>query len=323
MLYESLDYAHEDEYARANRTEQHNSELEELKLMLNVAELPDQQITDDEWQLYSKRLGGGDLAAKDELIPRLYRRAYSRAKWYSDKVEPEDLSIEDHFQNALEGAFEAIDKYIVDPSSDLYQDICFRMWVSIARHANASRLVIFSRRFMERIQLIERARDEIADQKGIADAKDVLTDHVAMKTELSKKEIEAKELIYNAFSHSQLVSGIDLDQIPTDDNLVIEGLASEAQIESLYEAMNLLSEKERTVLELRFGFSDEPLTQVQIGRMFNVTRERARQIEKYALKKLRELPIIDRVQDVPEGFVLHSEPPKDKRAGMPKKKIDK
>ena len=60
-----------------------------------------------------------------------------------------------------------------------------------------------------------------------------------------------------------------------------------------------LSERERLVLELRYGLDgQQPRTLDEVGRAFNVTRERIRQIEHQGLKKLRALADAQRVRDV-------------------------
>jgi RNA polymerase primary sigma factor len=60
--------------------------------------------------------------------------------------------------------------------------------------------------------------------------------------------------------------------------------------EALREALENLSHRERRVLELRYGLGDQhPRTLDELGRTFNVTRERIRQIEHHALKKLQAL----------------------------------
>jgi RNA polymerase primary sigma factor len=63
------------------------------------------------------------------------------------------------------------------------------------------------------------------------------------------------------------------------------------QREGLDRALGLLTERERKVIELRYGLTGaEPLTLEQIGRDFGITRERVRQIESNSLRKLKRLP---------------------------------
>jgi RNA polymerase primary sigma factor len=58
--------------------------------------------------------------------------------------------------------------------------------------------------------------------------------------------------------------------------------------EELLSAMDILTEREQMILKLRFGFDDgRPRTLEEVGRVYNVTRERIRQIEEKALRKLR------------------------------------
>ena len=58
--------------------------------------------------------------------------------------------------------------------------------------------------------------------------------------------------------------------------------------EQLMDVLSTLTEREQKVLRLRFGLDDgRPRTLEEVGRQFNVTRERIRQIEAKALRKLR------------------------------------
>ena len=68
--------------------------------------------------------------------------------------------------------------------------------------------------------------------------------------------------------------------------------------EALREALENLSYRERRVLELRYGLGDQnPCTLEEVGRAFNVTRERIRQIEHQSLKKLQALQETQRLRD--------------------------
>ncbi len=69
--------------------------------------------------------------------------------------------------------------------------------------------------------------------------------------------------------------------------------------ERLLKILETLSTRERRVLELRYGLGGQtPQTLDEVGRAFNVTRERIRQIEHQGLKKLRALADAQRVRDV-------------------------
>jgi RNA polymerase primary sigma factor len=79
------------------------------------------------------------------------------------------------------------------------------------------------------------------------------------------------------------------DFIPDDDAMApVDAAAREMLREQVQSALSVLSERERQVLELRFGLVDgKDHTLEEVGRYFNVTRERIRQIEAKALRKLR------------------------------------
>ena len=70
-----------------------------------------------------------------------------------------------------------------------------------------------------------------------------------------------------------------------------EEASEHLQKEGVRKALDVLPERERQVIELRYGLSGmEPLTLEEVGRAFGVTRERIRQIENNTLKKLKRLP---------------------------------
>lgn len=74
-----------------------------------------------------------------------------------------------------------------------------------------------------------------------------------------------------------------------DPSNPLEEISQKELLEGVYDSFNSLTQNERTVLELRFGLDDKPsLTLQQIGDALGVTRERVRQLEKRALRKLRE-----------------------------------
>ena len=63
-------------------------------------------------------------------------------------------------------------------------------------------------------------------------------------------------------------------------------------------ALAALPQREREVIEMRFGLTGaRPYTLEEVGRAFNVTRERIRQIENHTLKKLESLPEAQRLRD--------------------------
>ena len=77
--------------------------------------------------------------------------------------------------------------------------------------------------------------------------------------------------------------------------------------EALRDALEKLSYRERRVLELRYGLSGEhPRTLGEVGRTFNITRERIRQIENQSLKKLQSLAEAQKLRDPPDRFPRRS-----------------
>jgi RNA polymerase primary sigma factor len=92
----------------------------------------------------------------------------------------------------------------------------------------------------------------------------------------------------------------ELGDFVADDTVEspFESASENLQREDIRKALDALPEREREVIELRFGLRGaEPLTLEEVGRAFGVTRERIRQIENNTLKKLQRLPEAQRLRE--------------------------
>ena len=93
----------------------------------------------------------------------------------------------------------------------------------------------------------------------------------------------------------------EFGQFLEDENTPLPDEAADTafRAEALAKCLGMLSYRERRVLELRYGLGDQhPRTLDEVGRTFNVTRERIRQIENQSLKKLQSLAEAQKLREV-------------------------
>jgi RNA polymerase sigma factor (sigma-70 family) len=106
----------------------------------------------------------------------------------------------------------------------------------------------------------------------------------AMAVELAVPEMDGEQ---DALAEGQEAAGSGVSHLTSVDN------------EALTQALGVLSYRERRVLELRYGLGGEhPRTLDEVGRTFNVTSERVRQIENLSVKKLQSLAEAPKLRDV-------------------------
>ncbi|WP_392389368.1 sigma-70 family RNA polymerase sigma factor [Dictyoglomus thermophilum] len=92
---------------------------------------------------------------------------------------------------------------------------------------------------------------------------------------------------YEYFEEENIYAIQDLIEDPRSIEETIEQIDIRREIER---ALDALSEREREILKWRYGFKDgKPRTLEEVGKLFNITRERVRQIEERALRKLRHI----------------------------------
>jgi RNA polymerase primary sigma factor len=154
---------------------------------------------------------------------------------------------------------------------------------------------------VEKLNKILRAERKLRAEKG----REPTSAEIALELELTIEEVEqirrtsqtpiSLEKPIGDDDESEFGHFIEDDSEPLPDE--VAGLTM--RNEALARALGLLPERERKVLELRFGLNGEsPHTLDEVGRAFNVTRERIRQIENQSLKKLRAFTESQKLRDV-------------------------
>jgi RNA polymerase primary sigma factor len=154
---------------------------------------------------------------------------------------------------------------------------------------------------VEKLNKITRAERKLRAERGreptsaeIAFELEMTVDEVDQIRRTSQTPISLEKPVGDD-DESEFGHFIEDESEPLPDEMASLSLRNEA----LTRALAMLGDRERRVLELRFGLNGEsPRTLDEVGRTFNVTRERIRQIENQSLKKLRALAEAQQLRDV-------------------------
>ncbi len=236
----------------------------------------------------AKRIERGDPDAKQTMIQSNLRHVVSIAKNYRNQ----GLPFLDLIQEGTLGLIRAVEKF--DWRRGYKFSTYATWWIrqAVARAlADKARTIRMPVHIVERMQKLNRAERTLWTQLG----REPELEEIAEEANLPiQQALEVRAAARASTSLDQPVGdqedAVFGDFVAGDGPLPEEKVEDSLRSEALAQALGALSQRERHVIVLRYGLADaEPKTLEDIGRRLGLTRERVRQIETEALKRLARL----------------------------------
>jgi RNA polymerase primary sigma factor len=237
----------------------------------------------------AKRIEQGDQTATEEMVAANLRLVVSIAKRYRNQ----GLPFIDLIQEGTFGLMRATEKFDWRRGFKFstYATWWIRQAVSRAL-ADKGRTVRMPVHIVEKLSKITRTEQRLRAESG----RQPSSEEIAFDLDMTAEEVESVRVLAQLPVSLETPvgdeDGLELGQLiedaqtPRPDDVVDDML----RVETLVRCLATLSDRERRVLELRFGLNGEqPHTLDEVGLAFKVTRERIRQIETSGLRKLRSL----------------------------------
>jgi RNA polymerase primary sigma factor len=270
--------------------------LDSLRLYLReIGKVP--LLTADQEVALAKRIERGDMGAKTHMTEANLRLVVSIAKGYLGR----GLSFLDLIQEGSLGLIRAVEKfdYRKGYKFSTYATWWIRQAVTRAI-ADKARTIRIPVHMVEKLNKVVHIERQLVQRLGREPRPEEIAEELEMTT------AEVREILRMAQLPVSLEKPIGEEEESSLGDFVpdeaaespFETASTSLRREDIELALASLPDRERMVIELRFGLSGEqPATLEEVGRTFGVTRERIRQIENNTLKKLESLPEAQALKD--------------------------
>ncbi len=254
-------------------------------------------LTREEEISLAQRVDKGDVKAKEKLTSSNLRLVVSIAKKYIGR----GMSFLDLIQEGNKGLIRAVEKY--DWTKGFKFSTYATWWIrqAITRAiADQARTIRIPVHMVETINKLMKTQRQLMQELG----REPTPEEVGSVLEIDPDRVR------EIFKIAQKTTSLETPIGDEEDSLLGDFIPDETQAspydqtsqrllkENVQEVMDSLSDREKKVLEMRFGLHGEkPMTLEEVGREFGVTRERIRQIEAKALRKLRHPSSKKKLQD--------------------------
>jgi RNA polymerase primary sigma factor len=271
--------------------------LDSLRLYLRSIGRVELLTADQEVEL-ARRIERGDIGAKRHMVEANLRLVVSIAKGYLGR----GLGFLDLIQEGSLGLIRAVEKfdYRRGYKFSTYATWWIRQAVTraIADKARTIRIPVHMVEKLNRVAHVER---QLVQRLG----REPEPAEIAAELKVTVREV--RDILRVAQMPVSLEKPVgDEDESELGDFVAdetteepFETATENLQREDIQRALDALPQRERQVIELRYGLrGHEPLTLEEVGRAFGVTRERVRQIENNTLKKLKQLPEAQKLREL-------------------------
>ena len=245
-------------------------------------------LTRDEENELARKAAAGDAYARNRMVESNLRFVVNVAKKYQNQ----GLPLSDLINEGNIGLMNAIEKYDVDRG---YHFISYAVWwirqailKSICEKSRTVRLPLNRANELLQIQKMQRKlfhdNGEEANAEEIGEELNLDPQLVEDLLSISREMVSLDAPVYGDPTNSTVGDFVEDNYRSADDILMNKALKDD-----INQALSILSEKERDIIEMRFGLNGAiPMSLKEIGELYNLTKERIRQIEKKAIERMKQ-----------------------------------